>query len=293
MDENLGPVVVGFDASAAAARALEVAAEHARAAGVELVVVHAYGWPILYATLANLPFIPEDWRASPETVAETEAAVARLVDRHPGLRVRVSVPVGRAGEQLVAAANDACVLVIGATGAPGLSGLVSGSVTPHVMAHAPGPVLVARAGGPGTDVCVGVDGTPSSLAALRFGLDWARVHGARVRAVYAADGSEPAPEDDVRLRRWIADAGVDAVDVDAVVVRGDATRALLVASRTAGVLVVGSRHRGELASRVLGSVGHALIRRAASPVVVMADRSEPGPTAPELGARYGSLAGTA
>jgi hypothetical protein len=79
---------------------MDVAAEEASAAGVPLVVVHVYGWPILYASLANIPFAAEDWRPAPEAVAAAESAAARLRSAHPGLNVSVSVPVGKGGEQL-------------------------------------------------------------------------------------------------------------------------------------------------------------------------------------------------
>src|SRR5215470_8935478 len=120
-----GPVVVGFDSSPAAARAMDVAADEASAAGVPLVVVHVYGWPILYASLANIPFAAEQWRPAPEAVAAAESAAARIRAAHPGLAVSVSVPVGKGGEQLVSASHHACLLVVGATGARGLSGLMT------------------------------------------------------------------------------------------------------------------------------------------------------------------------
>jgi nucleotide-binding universal stress UspA family protein len=277
MHESRGPVVVGYDTSPAAARALDMAAEEAVAAGVPLVLVHVYGWPILYASLANIAFEPEDWRPSPEAVALAAAAAAKATQRHPGLSVRVSVPVGRAGEQLVAMSGRSSLLVVGASGARGLSGVLSGSVTPHVIAHARCPVMVARPGRTTGEVCVGVDGTPSSLDALRFAVAWAQARGAAVRAVYAADSGtfdEPVPgyggrtPAEVRLRDWIEEC-VGAAGVDAAVVRRPAGSALLAASRGARLVVVGSRHRGELAGRVLGSVGQTLIRHAASPVVVV------------------------
>jgi hypothetical protein len=55
-----GPVVIGSDSSPAAAGAMDVAANEASVAGVPLVLVHAYSWPILYVSLANIPFAAEE-----------------------------------------------------------------------------------------------------------------------------------------------------------------------------------------------------------------------------------------
>jgi nucleotide-binding universal stress UspA family protein len=277
-----GPVVVGFDSSPAAVRAMDVAAEEASAFGVPLVLVHVYSWPILWATLANIPFAAEQWRPAPEAVAAAESAAARLRTAHPGLDVSTAVPVGKGGEQLVAASTHASLLVVGDTGVRGLSGVLTGSVTPYVMTHAHCPVMVVRAaaatGRGGGDVCVGVDGTPSSLDALRFAAGWARRRGATLRAVYAVgrdsfDGAAPEYGGhtlaETRLHDWVSEGLGDGAAVDAAVVRREPAGALVAASAAARLVVVGSRHRGELASIVLGSVGHTLIRRAACPVVIV------------------------
>jgi nucleotide-binding universal stress UspA family protein len=285
MDEMRdGPVVVGFDSSPAAARAMDVAAEEAAAAGAPLVVVHVYSWPILYASLANIPFAGENWRPAPEAVAVAESAAARLAQVHPGLEITVSVPVGRAGEQLVAESERACLLVVGDTGSRGLSGLLSGSVTPYVTTHAHCPVMVVRnttPSGRAGELCVGVDGTSSSLDALRFAAGWARRCGTTVRALHAVGPDvfdEPTAEygghtsAETRLHDWVTEGLGDDAEIDVAVVRRNPASALVAASTAARLVVVGSRHRGEFASLVLGSVGHTLIRRAACPVVIV-----PGP----------------
>jgi nucleotide-binding universal stress UspA family protein len=266
-----GPVVVGFDPSPAAARAMQVAAAEAVAAGVELVVVYVYAWPIFYAHLASLPFVADEWRPSAEAVALAESAAARLAQAHPGLKVRVSVVVGRAGEQLVAAAQPASLLVVGATGAPGLAGVLAGSVTPHVTAHAPCPVMVVRGTRPVVgsrrEVCVGVDGTAGSLAALRFGYSWARARGATVRALYAVD--DETDQDAARLRDWVAQSIGDEENIDTAVVRRSPASALVAASGADRLVVVGARRHFEIAHLMKASVAHALIRHAAGPIVVV------------------------
>jgi nucleotide-binding universal stress UspA family protein len=279
-----GHVVVGFDASPAARRAMQVAAVEAAAAGVELVVVHAYSWPILYASLTNIPFAPEQWSPSAEAVALVESAAEQLGRASPGLRVSVSVPVGRAGEQLVAASANASLLVIGATGASGVRGLLAGSVTSYVTSHTRCPVMVVRGGGSRHrtvgEVCVGVDGTPSSLDALRFAASWARARGADLRALYAVDGDIVDPAARGLLLDWVAQCLGDDVPVDAVAVGRSAASALVAASTAARLVVVGAHHQG----LVHGSMGHTLIRRAACPVVVVPCRAvgavQPGATTP-------------
>jgi nucleotide-binding universal stress UspA family protein len=283
-DLHPGPVIAGYDTSKAAAAAIGVAAEEAAATGAPLLVAHGYPWPILYATMANLPYNPGDWTPPPEMAAAIQVAVARVEARHPGLLATVSVRAGRGGDVLVDASRGASLLVVGAQGSGGIAGLLSGSVASYVAARAHCPVLVVRAGqrssGTGGEVCVGVDGTPSSLGALRFALAWASRHAATVQILHAigpTDFDEPAPElglrtpAELRLGGWVEESrlGYEAVPVDITVVRRHASDAMLTAARSSRLVVVGSRHRGELASIALGSVGHTLIRRSAVPVAIV------------------------
>ena len=55
-EDMLRPVVLGIDGSSSAAAAVEVAAQEATALGVGLRIVHAYVWPLLYASLTNVPY---------------------------------------------------------------------------------------------------------------------------------------------------------------------------------------------------------------------------------------------
>jgi nucleotide-binding universal stress UspA family protein len=278
-------VVVGVDGSTSANAAVNAAAAEAMAYGVPLRIVHAYAWPVLYAALANVPYRPQDWQPA-EASESTVTAVADRVRRdHPDLAVQTQVTTGGAGAVLVEESRHATAVVIGARGAGGIAGLLTGSVVTHVAAHGHCPVIVVHDGrqmsGPDRRVVVGVDGTDSSLGALRYACDWARRHAAAVTAVYAvprARFDRPMPEFGVRtpaelkLAEWIAPAGEEfpTVEVRPVTVHGQSSAgALTQASGSARLLVVGSRHRGELLSAMLGSVGATLIRESACPVVVV------------------------
>jgi nucleotide-binding universal stress UspA family protein len=315
------PVVVGYDGSTSSSAALEVGAAEALALGAALHVVHAYVWPILYSSLANVPYRAGEWAPAPSTVAMLQQVADRLTAEHPGLVVTTEVVPGGGGQVLVDASAQAALLVVGASGIGGVAGMLAGSVAPHVASRSHCPVLVVRPGphptdpsasdpsgagpsgagpsgagpsgaGPsgadiastapsaGSRVVVGVDGTPSSIKALRFACEWAARSHTRVAAVYAVSGAdfdEPAPElgtrtpAEARLDGWADNVSGDypGVVIERSVVRADPGAALLAASRTARLIVVGSRHRGELKSLALGSVGMGLIRHASCPVAVV------------------------
>ena len=77
-----------------------------------------------------------------------QAAAQELVARgHPsGLNVRVLVWTGDPGESIVSAAESeaADLIVVGTHGRGTIGRLLIGSVSEHVVRHAPCPVLVAR-----------------------------------------------------------------------------------------------------------------------------------------------------
>ena len=274
MTDDLGrPVVVGFDGSPSSSAALDAAAAEALNFGVPLRIVHAYVWPIFFATLANVPYQPGEWEPPPELRAQLDATAERLAGRHGGLAVRTSVMAGTGGPVLVSESADAAMVVVGGRGIGGVAGLLAGSVAPYVASHAHCPVLVVRVGQSlvpeGGTVIVGVDGSASSLAALRFACDWAQHRDAEVEAVTADPQASQTTL--ARLEAWVARVGRDhpSVRIRTSLVHDAASHALLVASRSARLVVVGSRHRGEIASLVNGSVGHDLIRRSACPVMVV------------------------
>ena len=134
-------------------------------------------------------------------------------------------------------------------------------------------------------IVVGVDGSPSSKAALRWAVRQARLTGARVEAVAAWQlptyyGWDLLPDSaDVEgiagsmLEEAIAGVATLApgVRIQPMVRQGNAAQVLLDEANGAELLVVGSRGHGGFTEALLGSVGQHCVHHATCPVVVIRD----------------------
>ena len=139
-------------------------------------------------------------------------------------------------------------------------------------------------------VVVGVDGSPSSYAALRWAARYAQNVGGVVEAVHAWETpsevgwSGPAidPDFDLAQARERFAAELHAVFPDERppglrerLVEGDPSEVLIRASEEAELLVVGRRGRGGFARAMLGSVSQRCAQHAACPVVVVRQADDP------------------
>ena len=137
-------------------------------------------------------------------------------------------------------------------------------------------------------VVVGDDGSPGAEAALRYALDEARRRNTNLHVIRAwriADamtlgassaGYVPALTEleantleDLRGRVHRVLGEPEDVEVHLHAVYASAARALITASESAEVVVVGSRGLGGFASLLLGSVADQCTRHCASPVIVV------------------------
>lgn len=143
-----------------------------------------------------------------------------------------------------------------------------------------------------TKIVVGVDGSPSSRAALRWAVKQAVLTGETADAVTAwrfpmvlrTSAWAPIYVDEAAALEEDARQALDAVISDEVapadrqlvttrVVQGDPTQVLREVAASAGLLVLGSRGHGSLADTLLGSVGQYCLRHVHCPVLIM--RGEP------------------
>jgi nucleotide-binding universal stress UspA family protein len=141
-------------------------------------------------------------------------------------------------------------------------------------------------------IVAGVDGSPESIAALRWAAQQAGLTGGTVDAIIAwqlpveMSGYGYAPLTVAECSEFVADAAKTVNEaiaevtgpggspqVRGLVIEGHPAQVLLDASADADLLVVGSRGQGLFADALLGSVSEHCFRHAQCPVVVM--RGEP------------------
>ncbi|MFC4054054.1 universal stress protein [Actinomadura syzygii] len=272
-------VVVGYDGSKKGVQALDWAAGEARARGVPLTVLHA--WNVYVGGPVAVPVV--DLQAlGQEIVDEGVEHVRRAA---PELSVRGVLARGPAAAELIDVGRSADLIVLGPRGLGGFAGLVLGSVSAQVAAHAACPVVIVRGdldAGPGR-VVVGVDGSAASRSALELAFAEADARGHSVHAVTAwesvpvKDLPPLADEDGMRAAAEARQARLmipmrerhPGVDVRAEVVSGSPREVLLAAAADARLLVVGSRGLGGFRGLLLGSVSQALVEHASCPVVVV------------------------
>ncbi|GAA0504762.1 universal stress protein [Paractinoplanes deccanensis] len=282
------PVVAGVDGSARGVTAVEVAAEAAAQRRRPLRIVHALIYVPAAVTMAP-SIAPPAYPAYREAAEQLVTAAARVARRRvPGLPVTWAVVPGGAASVLVDESRTADLLVLGDRGAGAAAGLLIGSVAVQTAAHSACPVLIVRgtlrADGP---VVVGVDGSAGSQDALLFAAEEAARRDTELVALRAwddADGTELNAELPMTYETWSGDEEQRRVLAEALaglaekhpdlpvrpqVRRGSARRLLTGWSRSAQLVVVGSRGHGGFAGLLLGSVGRHLVHHAGCPVAIV------------------------
>jgi nucleotide-binding universal stress UspA family protein len=279
------PIVVGVDGSAGAESALAWAADEALRRKAPLRLVHAMDVRRYAARWQDLPPV-QDHRDMSWSVLTSAIVDVEDVD----IQVEPVLEVGRPVDVLLEHARQAQLLVVGSRGRSELVELLLGSISLHLAMRSPCPVVVIRPVQPRTPgpsagrVVVGVDGSESSDSAVRFAFDEADQRGVGLTAVHAwlapsyANGATPprawevaGAEERAILAERVAGWAAKYPDLDVVcrTVHGDPASVLVAHSIGAALTVVGSHCVGGLSGLLLGSVSHAVLHHAGSPVVVV------------------------
>ncbi|WP_440107777.1 universal stress protein [Streptosporangium sp. H16] len=285
-------IVVGVDGSQAALAAVGWAAREAAARGGALSIVHAMpAWPLEVSEEDRYAEVGRWMREGATSMLD--AALERARQEDPRVAAQPRLLGGDPRAILIETAADAELLVVGNHGLGGFAGMLLGSVALGVAGRATCPVAVVRdsAAQPAEEVVVGVDGSAAGANALGFAFAEASLRGAGLRAVHAWSrpiaGGGPfalqAAEETAEVeRRLLAEAlagwseRYPDVKVTEQLEHGHPAHVLAEASAHAGLLVVGSRGRGDLTGLLLGSVSHSLLHHAACPLVVTPAPEPPG-----------------
>ncbi|MFE1327810.1 universal stress protein [Streptomyces sp. NPDC058741] len=144
-----GPVLLAVDDAPASEAAVRFAFAEASLRGADLVAVHVCrpGSPEAYDGPADPPFVTFDEIHLLKHAGQVlEQAIAGARERYPDLPVRQRPAIGRVRRTLVDASADAQLVVVGARGRGGFTGLLLGSVSQALLHHARCPVAVVRRG---------------------------------------------------------------------------------------------------------------------------------------------------
>ncbi|MET7301773.1 universal stress protein [Embleya sp. NPDC005575] len=284
----LGHVVVGFDGSPGAERAVDLAADEAARRHTTLEVLHALEW-VEVATADDR--FGQQLRENARAIVDRGVARARA--RRLDLPVLATVELANAGDALEAASDRAALLVVGSRGMGGFAGLLMGSVSLPVSATARCPLLVVH-----PDHDAAADRTPKSVVigvsdddcapALEAASAQAQARHLPLRAVHAwrypammAGGIGFAPAmwvmDDWRTAAQAALAAAiepfrkkyPYVTVTEDVVLDTPAHALITASADADLVVLAAHRNTGRFGPNLGRVTHTVLHHAKSPVLLV------------------------
>ncbi|MFD5270315.1 universal stress protein [Streptomyces sp. NPDC058335] len=145
-----GPVLVAVDGSPRGQPAIAFAFAEAALRGTDLVALHAWStWAdhrehALGRPVDLVELVGDADRLGQEEERELTEALSAHRDQYPGVSVRPRLVRGRTRPALIEASAHAQLLVVGARGHGGFTGLLLGSVSQAALHHAHCPVTVVR-----------------------------------------------------------------------------------------------------------------------------------------------------
>ncbi|MYQ45081.1 universal stress protein [Streptomyces sp. SID4985] len=291
---SAAPVIAAVDGSEDSVRALEWALDDARRRAAPLRVVHVRQYA---------PWGQEDVLVADDTERDGDPVLDEvrtlLRDRDDVPETEYVTVEGAPAAVLPELGADAQLLVLGSRGRGGFTGLLLGSNGVAAARDAPCPVVVVPRPGrevdgepaePGPRVVVGLHVDHPDEASLDFAFTEAGLRDARVQVIaaypwpvqsWSAPGQLVPPAVDQAAveteTRALADTCLvpyrerhPGVRTDIEALPGGAAGLLVGASAGADLVVVGRHRRRPLApAPMLGSVTHAVLLHAASPVAVV------------------------
>lgn len=138
-----GRIVVGVDGSVSSNEALRWAARQAELTGARIEAVMA--WAVAVTAFPLTTPVPA-YDLAPQVEERLEGIIGQVRREFPSVEISGAVREGWPGRALLAAAEDADLLVVGSRGHSGVTGLLIGSVSEYCATHVACPVVVVRHG---------------------------------------------------------------------------------------------------------------------------------------------------
>ncbi|MGJ0558354.1 universal stress protein [Methylocystis sp.] len=286
-----GSIVLGYDRSQAARRALAWAATQAALENRVLSVVHVITPSTTYPTIAlGAGYVdPQLVQRGADENAALELAEARdvLSREFPDVQVETVAVHGTVARVLVDLSRTAACVVVGSHGYGRLASLLLGSVGFELSRTATCPVFVIRPNEPGSvrgGIIVGSDGEPSSAEVIEFAFRQASLRQLALTVVYCVEDldapigtllDQHAPGvEKAGLLLSESGAGIAErfpdVTVRWMIGSGSPADVLVRAGSTMDLIVVGHHHDPSFSDVVgLGSVAPEIVQRGSCPVAVV------------------------
>jgi nucleotide-binding universal stress UspA family protein len=281
-------IIVGIDGSPSSDAAVSWAAHDAAIRGLPLTLVYVEN-PAA-PTWSQAPILEEsagELEAEDRSLLANAAKIARdAVAGNAQLHINGELLSSAIVPTLVDQSKDAELIVVGSRGRGALSRGFLGSVSSGLIRHAYCPVALIRDEDPPTPhsadapVLVGIDGSTADLAtaiafeeASRRHVDLIALHAwndTDMSAIPGFDWSPTTTKEDHLLTEALAgwQERYSDVTVHKRLVQDRAAHALVDASESAQLVVVGSHGSGALAGMLLGSVSNAVVQAVHKPVIV-------------------------
>lgn len=144
---HAGRMVVGVDGSPHSAALLGFAFEEASLRGLGLTALHAWRWPVSTGPGDMVPLVYDADEIRAEEIRLLTETMAGWQEKYPDVDVRRVVVRDRPAHALLDAAQGAALLVVGARGRGGFTGLLLGAVGLAALHHGPCPVAIVHDGG--------------------------------------------------------------------------------------------------------------------------------------------------
>ncbi|GAA4693594.1 MULTISPECIES: universal stress protein [Kocuria] len=292
-------IVAAYDGSDYSERALDWAIQEAAAQEIPLKIVVSTGRPVGVDQSLYGPFLDA---VQEESEKLTRAAVAKAKDA--GVQVQGIIERGDAAGVIVYEAKDSSLVVMGKRGRHGVRGRV-GSVSAATASHSPVPVVIlpeswnpAQRESRSEDesfegaVVVGVDKLGAKNKAVHVAADYARAHGLTLAVVSVVPTTSYLPMNSSELERAVQEqllapakeltdqvaeelrAKYSDLNIVTRVLQGRPADALVDASRTADLLVMGSRGYGGFRGLLMGSVSQSVLADTESPLMIVPNREK-------------------